>query len=235
MSGTIHDGQGAGIFNEGQLMLLHSTVADNQVTGDGSGAGRANSGTLTIHNSSLIDNVATDTSDGGALTNVGNATIVNSTLSGNTAAADGGALYNTGTLTINNSTLSANGADGNGGGILNGGSLAMRNTIIANSPLGGDCVDAGTVATHSHNLIEDGSCSAAQTGDPNLSTLGNYTLPSTSSGNALPELVEGSAPPTFSLLPGSLALETGDDATCETTDQRRESRVGVCDIGATES
>ena len=40
---------------------------------------------------------------------------------------------------------------------------------------------------------------------------------------------------TFALLPGSLAIDAGDDASCEATDQRGESRVGICDIGATES
>ena len=219
VSGTVDAEQGAGIRNEGQLTLLHSTVAGNQVTGAGAGAGLANSGVLTIANSSLLNNHAPGSSVGGGLTNDGDAMIVNSTFSGNQAAVEGGAIHNLGTLTMNNSTLSANGADGNGGGLYNAGTLAMSNTIIANSPIGGDCVDAGSITTNRDNLIEDGSCNAAVTGDPNLSALGEY----------------GGETATFSLLPGSLALDAGEEAACTATDQRGASRVGLCDIGATES
>ena len=40
---------------------------------------------------------------------------------------------------------------------------------------------------------------------------------------------------TIPLLPGSPALNAGDTATCETTDQRGLPRVGMCDLGAFES
>ncbi len=219
VSGTVASEQGAGILNDGVLTLLASTVADNRVTGAGAGAGLANNGTLMIVNSSLIDNAAADGSGGGGLTNGGTATIVNSTFSGNTTATAGGAIHNTSALTITNGTLAGNGAAGSGSGIYNSGALALRNTISANSTTGSDCVDVGTLVSNSHNLIEDNSCNPAHSGDPWLSNLGNY----------------GGETATFALLPGSLALDGGAAATCPATDQRGESRVGICDLGATEA
>jgi len=104
--------------------------------------------------------------------------------------------------------------------------MHLRNTIIANSPSGGDCANIGTIATNLNNLIENGSCSPALTGDPLLSPLGSY----------------GGATQTFALLPGSPAIDAGDSASCAAApvsnlDQRGLARaIGAsCDIGAFES
>ncbi|MCX6050463.1 MAG: right-handed parallel beta-helix repeat-containing protein, partial [Chloroflexi bacterium] len=219
INGTAQDGAGAGIANQGVLMLQQSTIRDNTLTGDGSGAGLFNSGALTLTNSTVSNNSATDQSDGGGLTNFGAAWIINSTFSGNTAAANGGAIRNVGTLHLNNSTLSANSSASVGGGISNEGSLDLANTIIANSSSGGDCVNSGTLATNSHNLVADNSCSPALSGDPRLAALGDY----------------GGDTQTFALLPDSPAIDAGDDTACATVDQRSTARVGVCDIGAFET
>ena len=119
-----------------------------------------------------------------------------------------------------NSTLANN--SGYGSAIHNWtGTLYLRNSVLT-----GTCVNQGTLASSVHNFVSNGGCSAAYSGTPYLSTLGNYGGPSTGSGAALQ---------TFALLPGSPAFDRGDAAYCEPTDQRGMSRYGVCDLGAFES
>src|SRR5262249_4442420 len=52
--------------------------------------------------------------------------------------------------------------------------LNLINSIIAGSTGGGDCFNISTVGgTNSHNLVQDGSCSPAASGDPKLGPLQN--------------------------------------------------------------
>ena len=243
-----------GIWNSGVLTVSNSTIVDNST---GEGGGIYNNNQLTVNNSTLSGNAATR---GGAIFNNENrtATINNSTLVGN-SASDGGAIYNKnsglatpgGKVTINNSTLSGNSAGGsNSGAIYNGDGttsgnadvtinnstlannsgggvitflndrIILHNSIIANSTAGNDCDNSsGTVSANNNSLIEDGSCNPTFSGDPLLMTLGDY----------------GGETQTMPLLPGSPAIDAGNDASCESTDQRGKSRFGTCDIGAFES
>ncbi|MCL4300803.1 MAG: Ig-like domain repeat protein [Anaerolineae bacterium] len=70
-------------------------------------------------------------------------------------------------------------------------------------------------------MIEDGSCSPTFSGDPFLGPLAN----------------NGGSTPTHALLPGSPAINAGNNTSCLTTDQRGIARPqqGQCDIGAFES
>src|SRR5262249_38604656 len=119
------------------------------------------------------------------------ATLVNTTINGNTASpALGGGLINPATGTVN-----------------------LTNTIIAGSPAGGDCVNGGSIATNSHNLVQDGTCTPAVSGDPKLGPLQN----------------NGGPTKTLALLQGSPAIDAGDDAVLGdpldlTTDQRGFAR-----------
>jgi len=115
-------------------------------------------------------------------------------------------------MTVVNCTLSGNLATALGGGIGlgPGGAVAnLENTIIAGST-GGDCsISQGTIGTNSHNLIQDGTCSPLLSGNPMLGPLQN----------------NGGATLTMALLPGSPAIDAGDDAVLGsplflTTDQR---------------
>jgi len=176
------------------------TITDGaaQASSNTSGGGVLNNGTLTIVNSTVNGNTASNGptgNDGGGIFNTGSLTVINSTISGNTAGAGGG-IFNmdTGTATLVNCTIANNTAT-TGGGIVNDGTLNLRNTIVAGSG-GGDCVNSGSVATNVNNLIQDGSCSPAVSGDPKLGPL------------------QDNGGPTFThaLLTGSPAIDAGDDS-----------------------
>jgi predicted outer membrane repeat protein len=149
--------------------------------------------------------------------------IANSTLHDNSALAGGGIVNYLGTLTVSNSTLFGNSASFESGGIGNapGSTMHLKNTIIAGSPSGGDCINDGILATNINNLIEDGTCSPLISGDPLLDPL----------------VDNGGPTETMIPLAGSPAIDAGDDATCEATDQRGVARPqGVhCDVGALET
>jgi CSLREA domain-containing protein len=233
----IIDGTGNSVFisggNNNQILVINSgkTVSLNMLTiQDGnstlSGGGIFNNGVLTVRNSTFTGNQAVA---GGGISNLNILTISNSTFSGNSATTSGGAIYNdTGVLTIWNSTFSNNSATVSGGGIYNktGATLNYTNTIIANSTSGGDCKNDGTVSTNNHNLVMDTSCFAVLTGDPKLDALAD----------------NGGPTQTMKLLPGSPALNAGDDAACaappvNNLDQRGATRPegSHCDIGAYEA
>ena len=113
----------------------------------------------------------------------------------------------------------SNGATGGGG--LNGG--VCVNTLLATNLPGGN--NSGALTDLGHNLSSDGSCAFTNGGslnntDPRLGPLAN---------NGGPTL-------TMALLPGSPAIDAGDNVSAPSSDQRGISRpVGAfADIGAYE-
>ena len=221
--------RGGGILNEGILTVNKTTFSGNYVwDGLGGGIANDNSGTLTVTNSTFSGNTASAPragAFGGGIGNEGGTlTVTNSTFSGNSANFGGG-IATIGTLAVSNSTLSGNSANF-GGGIVNFGTMHLSNTIIANSSSGGDCANAGPIITNINNLVEDGTCSPAFSGDPLLGPLQD----------------NGGPTETHLLLFGSPAIDNGDNVTCEATDQRGVMRpidgdgdgIVVCDIGALE-
>ena len=246
---------GAGIFNRGFFGQVTLTVVDTIISSNLGGIGGGiynNTGMATvmnttisgnwasisggIHNSQFAGLTVTGTTisgnsvvNNGAIGNDGTLTLTNSTINGNFAATAVGGIINLGTATLVNTTVYDNQTGSIGGpkGIDNRTTLNMINTIIGGSKNGVDCASAGTIATNSHNLIQDGSCSPAVSGDPKLGPLQN------NGGRAF----------TMALLPGSPAIDAGDDSVLDsplflTTDQRgagfpRKSGLHV-DIGAFE-
>ena len=236
--------QGGGIYNEGTLTISNSKLLDNSsaiyggaiisrgtliisdstLSGNSAHdyAGVANwNGTLTITNSEISGNSATR--DGGGIHNAGVLTVTNSTFSGNSASYGGGVYNEFGTMTITNSTFSGNSAS-LGGGIANYSDITLINTIVANSPIGGDCLNGnGTMIADTYNFDTDGSCDNAMQKSPleiNLASLAD----------------NGGSTQTFALLAGSHAIDSGNDANCPATDQRGVARPqgNSCDIGAFE-
>lgn len=235
------DGYGAGIYNcpSSTLTLINTTITNNSAE---VGGAICNGGTLTIVNSTLSGNVARR-HRGGGIANYGLLSITNSTFSGNSSGSDGlaggilngGLFQSSGTLSINNSTFSGNtAAQDAGGGIFNvsGSTVTVQTSIFANNA-GGNC--RGGIRSAGYNLSSDSTCSFDRVGDLN---------------NTDPDLGplrdNGGPTDTMALLPGSLAIDSGNPSGCTDgqghllkTDQRGQPRpdkedAGGCDRGAYE-
>jgi beta-glucanase (GH16 family) len=229
--GGIYSGSGAA------LNLIDSSVTDNYAKWSGGGIYSFFNTTTTILRSTISGNVSGDV--GGAIRSLGNMTITNSTLSGNTSTGwHGGAIFQTdGDITILNSTIAYNkGPDWApsalfigqfGGGFMP--TLTLTNTLISgNQWYACERFASGTVAnvvSGGHNLVQDDSCVPAASDIIQV--------------DALIGLLADNGGPTWThaLLPGSLAIDTGDDAACPAVDQRGVSRPqgAHCDIGAYEA
>ena len=232
-----------------------ATLSSLTLTG-GTDGGLVNVGTITLTNCMI-----TGISGGlGSLTNIGKATLTDCTISGNSVS--GLSNDGSGTVALIDCTISGNsdisnggsvhpdlgglpGGGGHGGyggygsggyysggygGIANiSGTTTLTNTIVAGNS-GGQII--GQVSG-SYNLIGTGGSGELVDGvdgnlvgvtNPLLGTLGNY----------------GGPTETIPLLPGSPAIDAGDNALIPpgvTTDQRGVPRIvnGVVDIGAFES
>lgn len=241
ISNNTADG-GGGIRMDGQIVLTDSTVSNNTARFTGGGVllrGRADVARSTISGNTGGGGIVLD-SFGGLLN------LTNSTVSGNVTTGNGGGIAialpdQPNTVNLNNVTITNNTAGGAGGGVsslfFHGpgsppglGVFNVRNTIIAGntdqSAIGPDC--SGPLMSFGHNLLQNptgctllGDITGTVFGlDPRLGPLAD---------NGGPTLTHG-------LLAGSPAIDAGDNATCEATDQRGVARpVGVtCDIGAFE-
>ncbi|HQR35406.1 MAG TPA: Ig-like domain repeat protein, partial [Blastocatellia bacterium] len=230
---------GGGIHNSGNLTLTNSVVSGNSASGNlvlGGGIYHQ-TGTLTLINSTVSGNSAISSgifAAGGGFDNADGTTIItNSTISGNSVSGGsvpgqgGGINLNFGTLTIANSTVTNNSVTGTGygGGIFNGETFNAVNTIIVGNSASANPDLGGSLSANSANNLVG--------------------------GNALlgPLQNNGGPTPTHALLPGSAAINTGNNCvltnTCAgltlsgnvTTDQRGIARPqqSVVDIGAFES
>ncbi len=235
---------GGAIRNSGELNISDSSFSGNSAGSSGAISNRW--GELNISNGSFSGNTA---NDAGAIGNVGELSIRNSTFSGNSAENNGGVIYIwDGALNIRNSIFADNSAVGDGAVIYNEGELDASNSIFSRnfaendggiyisfrgvlvgfksniiaSNRDNDCgLASGSEADSINGLAEDGSCSAALSEDP---MLGELVVPA-----------DGS-PAYFPLLPGSSAIDAGDDDSCPDTDQIGTPRPQGegCDIGAIE-
>ncbi|MCB0048647.1 MAG: Ig-like domain repeat protein, partial [Caldilinea sp.] len=222
-------GYGGGVINggggssSGIMTVTNSSFISNTALSDGGGLYNSTGANMVwVENSLFVDNWAGMLGAGLVNEDSGTAVVINSTFVGNVTTGDAGGIFNNGTLTATNVSLVAN--QGNGGGIYNNpsGTLHMRNVLMAGSVGGVDCSsEEGVIAENSNNLVADGTCEAALSGEPLLGEFGDY----------------GGDMQTVPLLPGSPAIDAGNGAVCPATDQRGVARpVGNgCDIGAFES
>jgi hypothetical protein len=228
---SVGNSRGGGIYNENGAIatVINSTISGNTA---GFGAGIANGyglslATLTVINSTISGN-ATLGGGGGGIDNWGNVAVSNSTIWGNSAGnaggGGGGGIRNIGTLTVNNSTIAGNTATNPGGGIYagTGESMQARNTIIAGNtaPAGPDVY--GNLGSQGHNLVSNPQDMSGWVDtdllhvDPQLGPLQD----------------NGGPTPTMALLPGSLAIDAGDNTDAPDWDQRGEGFpriVGIID------
>jgi hypothetical protein len=191
------------------------------------GGGIGWQGSLTVTDSLITGNYSPSVyalSRGvGLQNNGGTATLTNVTVSGNTATTEGAGIRNVadGTVTVFNSTIASN-TGPLVGGIYSevGGTVTILNTIVASN---GGANYLGDLVSQGHNIASDGSCGLTSPGDMPL------TDP------VLGPLADNGGPTqTRALLAGSPAINAANDSVCPFADQRRYTRIGVCDIGAYE-
>ena len=215
------NGLGGGIYSQGQLQVLNSTIADNVAAGHanftGAGGIYIDQGALTVSNSTISGNSTNSTEGGGGIYNQGTLTITNSTITGNTSATYGGGIANqSGNVNITGSTVSSNSGDA-GGGISN--SAPASSVKLANSIVAGNTATSGYAPyTDFFNGYSDNGGNQLGT-SVMLTPLGNY----------------GGATQTMVPLPGSAALCSGTlaiaTAASLTTDQRGVPFNTVCPSG----
>jgi CSLREA domain-containing protein len=205
---------GGGITSDGALTIERCLITGNS-TGAGSGAG------------------------GGIATRGGGPLVIrNSTISGNSSAFAGGGILadGFGTTELYNVTVTDNTAGTHGGGLeKSGGEFSLRNTIVAGNNAAQDAPDCdGAYESLGHNLIGNtDSCVLAGDTSTNITGVNPMLAPSGDNGGPTR---------THALLPGSPAIDAGDDANCPPVDQRAFGRPADgdgdtqahCDIGAFE-
>jgi hypothetical protein len=235
---TSRDGFGGAISNFGNATLTSTTLSGNTASAGG-GILNSNVGTLVLIDSTLSGNTALNTTlgagiGGGIYTEGGSVTATNCTFSGNSADRLGGGIENSfTTLTLTSCTLSGNSAGSVGGGIFGGGSL--RNTIVAgNTALAAAPDVQGTVNSQGHNLIGNGDGGSGYASTDLVGTTANPIDPK------LGPLQDNGGPTlTMALLPGSPAVDAGDNTGAPDFDQRGDgfSRIvgGTIDVGAFEA
>ncbi len=228
---SFHDGA---IANHGSVTISGSVFSGNH----GRVAGAIENffgSSMTITGSAFSDNIA-PISSGGAIANAGDLVIANSTFyqNGSPVGAD---IVSGSTLYITNSTFygaispSFNSIAGGGAGSV----IVVRNSILAAEAGIDNCAPqpGGTFDVDASNLSTDATCdSAVQVTPADLNLGGLLDL------GGVPGLVP---------LPGSLAIDAGDDALCTAAvgsptygaggvDQRGFTRpLGAhCEVGAVE-
>jgi len=152
---------GGGLYNEGTLTLLNSTISDNTANHDGGGI--ANNGMLTIDAGVMSGNSG---AGGGALANWpgGEATVQNGVEVRGNSAGTGGGLFNHGTLSVVGSAVSGNSAE-YGGGIANwGGQLTLTASEVsgnaASASAGGIHNKDGGTTTIEESTVISGNTAA---------------------------------------------------------------------------
>jgi hypothetical protein len=220
--GSGGDGTGGALFNEGAAVLGNCTIAWN--TAKGGSGGRGGGGGIYLLNPHTLGHGYPGGSGGnggsglGVIGGPGLLYLTNCTVASNSATAGIGAAGGSGSQGLPNGLP---GSDGNACGGLQSGILI--NTLLAASAPGGNC--CGTVTDLGHNLSSDASANFTKTSslnntDPKLGPL---------TDNGGPTL-------TMALLPGSPAIDAGDNAAAPSTDQRGLPRPAglAADIGAFE-
>jgi hypothetical protein len=224
---------GGGMFGQGGSNPTLTTVTFiGNSANKGGGMFNHNGSNTTLTDVTFSENSA---DEGGGMFNQvsSNPVLINVTFSSN-LAYKGGAMYNSGSSpTMTNVTFSANSAVDHGGGmyIADYSYPQFRNTIFwgntAAGGIGAQIYNFSGNTTSSDSIVQGGCADTSWscgtniiTADPMLGILGDY----------------GGFTQTIPLLPGSSAINTGNDAACPATDQRGVSRPqgSHCDIGAFE-
>ena len=236
-SGTGSGGDGGGItVGNTSMVLLETTVADNESTDWAGGVYCTHGSTCTIRDCTIAYNRSA--ARGGGLTGTNsNTTVVNTTVSGNVASSLGGGGISSfsGTMLLDFVTVAGNSGPSAGGIQRALSTLTMRNSLVADNIGGGSPDCSGVITTGGYNHIENltGCTFALGTGDVSGVDPGLLGLAD-----------NGGLTETHALTPGSAALDaipagTNGCGTTETTDQRGvfrpadgdDSGAAACDKG----
>jgi hypothetical protein len=226
----LNGGRGGGAMIVGTTMLKGSTISYNSSYAVG---GLYTQDAVTVDSSTIYGNGASQTAGMRAIYSAGSptATIVNSTIAGNHSVARVGGLNLIIPATISNSTIALNVAfNGLAGILMSGPTLDIESTIVAGNTAGGGTPDDfevyGTpIITGANNLVVASSAPLPPdtiTLDPVLGVIGDNGGPTW----------------TIPLMPGSPAIDAGNNAAHLDTDQRGPGfarAIGLrADIGAFE-
>jgi hypothetical protein len=224
-SGNSADFIGGSMYNYSSSPILKNVTFSGNSADSGGGIGNSSASSPTLTNVTFSGNSAT--SGGGMDNNSSSPSLTNVTFSGNSADFIGGGMGNSSASSpiLVNVTFSDNSASTNGGGMYNNSSSPqIRDTIFwGNTATSGSQIYNNRSAPSVSDSVVQGGYEGGTnilTADPLLGTLGDY----------------GGFTQTTPLLPGSSAIDAGDDDTCAATDQRGISRTqgAGCDIGAYE-
>ncbi len=227
---------GGGVYNERSNPTLTNVSFISNTSSDIGGGIYNDRSSPTLVNVTFVGNRADD-SGGGGMYNIDSSPILtNVTFSGNvatTTSGSGGAIENNNSAAeLYNVTIVSNTAEAvNGGGGMNNFGTALprlHNVIIANNG-NGDCQGAVSPLSE-YVLIKDitSACNLSNGVLPNILGLDPLLGPLQNNGGATL---------THAPLPGSPAIDAGDNALCPATDQRGLSRPqgAACDMGAVEA
>ena len=242
---TIHDNHSDGAVGGGRgggpggLFVTYSSIRDNNALGNVGGVDVAN-GPVVINKSTLNGNHADLYGAAGSFSSGHAVTISDSTISGNRtlrSPAGFGLDGRSSTVRVVNSTITDNIADAPffefaAGGVEQDGTVDYQSTIIANNFVG----------TKPQDLLAQVDVGARVTGANNLIEASNAPLPADTIGDdpMLAALADnGGRTPTHALLPGSPAIDAGNNNGGFAYDQRGPGFPRVvgarADIGAFET
>jgi len=209
------NGGGAGIYIvDGTLALTSSTVSGNQTTGGGGGVNSFKP--VTIVNCSITGNTSS-TGGGLLIDSISPSIVTNTTISGNNSTGIGGGMWAAGSIVLTNLTIynnrsdSDNSGDEQGGGLYPQGQLTINNSIVARNFRGSipnasaDDITAALDPASSYNLIGIG-------GSGNLPNGVNHNQVEVADPRLGPLANNGGPTQTQALLPGSPALDAGNNA-----------------------
>lgn len=249
--GYVEPGKGGGVFvREGsRLTLIGSLVTGNSAT---EGAGIYSDGTLAVVGSTIAANSASF--GGGGITSDGELTVSRSTVSGNTAAISsaGGILVLCNNscgagAALRSSTITNNDAVSGGGGVYILGPTVLSNTIIAGNRSAGDpdaseadCGDVGYLLSLGHNLSTlNTGCHLDNATDVDLglsSQVFTFVLVPVLANNGSPRMTHALVERGLAVDAGYCPGEGGDQRGFPRPydDLRMPNALDGCDIGAFE-